>query len=697
LPGPFNISKERKFLSLSNLSNQQKEITFSHLGVLLCLCGGEGLVVFSSLLSGASDAENQFLLGYSIPRLLLLFFIICLSAFFFFLSFECFSRNKKPEWLLVLSFNPISFTLTFFLTCFFFLSFLFWPVLSLHKTWRILQGRFFPIYLWLFAITFQFTIIHIISFQKRYFQKLIFSNNSSFKTVILIFSGSLQQFAEALQNPSGFWLLPFILVFPIIFQNAIRYAFPTGYAGLYSLMAESIANNHFLLPSLIPYYGPGGIPFAYPPFSFYLMAAVTSFFKITAFEYTRWAAPFFLWLSAIPMAFLAYKITRSRLTAALAVIFFILSPRIYLWHGEAAGMTRGLALLFALSSLVFFYQTIIHFNWKTFFYAAFFLGLCVLTHPTYVEFCLISMAAIILTRQHFSKSVLVSIGIGLTALMISSPYLITTISRFGLKLFANPGNSMQTMAFIQYFTNPRLFLVILTNIGDKLSPYPLLVIFSLIGLCICLVKRNFIFLVWAFLLAFLMEGYDIVLYPCLSILAGIGLCWLTDQTKKVFRLTSLVPIGLITLTICGFYGYQSFIEISHFSPAISNSTIKAAEWLKTHSTADSKYLLISSYVDEMEWFPYLASRTPVIGSWGGEWIGTYNTQLGAVYTMADCASHQSSKCVQSILDLLKVKPDYYVVDSEFHNDQILQDLDNNPAALKVFHGSNYLIYKINYP
>jgi hypothetical protein len=681
---------------LTDLSFQNSLNIFKRLGVLFGLCGIECLVVFSSLLLGASDIENQFLLGYSIPRLLFLLLMFSFSVFFIFLSIKSFFSKNNNGWLLDLVFNPFTFSLIFSLTCLFLLSFPFWQILPM-KAWGNIQNPFLLSYLWLFALSFQFTIIHILSFKNRYFQHLINSFKAIFKPVLQYFSTSIQQFVETLQNPMGFWFLPLVIVIPFIFQNAIRFVFPTGYAGLYSLMAESIVDNRFLLPSWIPCYGPGGIPFAYPPFSFYLMATITTFFKINALEYTRWAGPFFLWFSAIPMAFLAYKITRSRFTASLTVFFFILSPRIYLWHGEAAGMTRGLALLFALSSLVFFYQTILHFSWKTCFYAALCLGLCVLTHPTYVEFCLISMLAIILTRPHFSKSVLVSIGIGLTALLISSPYLITTLSRFGLKMFANPGNSMQTMGFVQYFSNPLLFLEILTNIGNKLSPYPILVIFALIGFVMSLVKRDFLFLLWAFLLIFLMEGYDIVLYPCIAILVGIGLSGIADQSKRVFRSASLIPAGLITVTICGFYGYQSFIEISHFSPAIDNSTIKVAEWLKTHSAADSKYLLISPFVDEMEWFPYLASRTPVIGSWGGEWIGTYTAQLSAVYTMADCASHQSSECVQSILGILKVKPDYYVVDSEFHNDQILQDLDNNPAASKVFHGSNYLIYKINKP
>ncbi len=57
-----------------------------------------------------------------------------------------------------------------------------------------------------------------------------------------------------------------------LFYNAFRFSLPIAYAGMYTLMAEQIADGGFSLPMQVPYYGPGGIPFAYPPLALYVMA-----------------------------------------------------------------------------------------------------------------------------------------------------------------------------------------------------------------------------------------------------------------------------------------------------------------------------------------------------------------------------------------------------------------------------------------
>ena len=56
---------------------------------------------------------------------------------------------------------------------------------------------------------------------------------------------------------------------PLYLRDAFRYSVPMGYAGLFTQMAKQIADANFYLPIESPFYGPGGIPFAYPPFGMY--------------------------------------------------------------------------------------------------------------------------------------------------------------------------------------------------------------------------------------------------------------------------------------------------------------------------------------------------------------------------------------------------------------------------------------------
>src|SRR4030042_2512646 len=144
---------------------------------------------------------------------------------------------------------------------------------------------------------------------------------------------------------------------PLVIWNALRYQLPMGYAGFYSLMAEQMSGGGFRPPVLVSHYGPGGVPFAYPPVGLYLMAVVTRISGVTSLDYARFAGPIFTFLSLVPMYMLSRKVCQSRAGAVVATLVLAASYRSYLFHGEAAGLVRALAFLFCLSGLYLFALT----------------------------------------------------------------------------------------------------------------------------------------------------------------------------------------------------------------------------------------------------------------------------------------------------------------------------------------------------
>jgi hypothetical protein len=72
-----------------------------------------------------------------------------------------------------------------------------------------------------------------------------------------------------------FPLIVFTLALFVYFTYPFTNHYPMGYAGLYNEISDAILENSFFLPMRIPYYGPNGIPFAYPPLAFYLEALIT--------------------------------------------------------------------------------------------------------------------------------------------------------------------------------------------------------------------------------------------------------------------------------------------------------------------------------------------------------------------------------------------------------------------------------------
>ena len=59
----------------------------------------------------------------------------------------------------------------------------------------------------------------------------------------------------------------------------IGFKVPFDLGGLFYQMSIEIIKNGFLLPVSIPYYYPGGLPFAYPPLPFYIQAIVIKLFS----------------------------------------------------------------------------------------------------------------------------------------------------------------------------------------------------------------------------------------------------------------------------------------------------------------------------------------------------------------------------------------------------------------------------------
>jgi len=73
----------------------------------------------------------------------------------------------------------------------------------------------------------------------------------------------------------------------------IGFKVPFDLGGLFYQMSIEIIKNGFLLPVSIPYYYPGGLPFAYPPLPFYIQAIIIKLFSPDIFITINALPPFF--------------------------------------------------------------------------------------------------------------------------------------------------------------------------------------------------------------------------------------------------------------------------------------------------------------------------------------------------------------------------------------------------------------------
>jgi hypothetical protein len=639
---------------------------------LFLLSAVEGILATAGLLIIKSDVHQVLIFGYSAVRIIEGGFFLISAILFAVLSFKLRSDNRLLDFINRLSAKPIVFLIFVILGLAASIELLL-LALSVGTDQELSFLRLAPVSAFMAVVSIQF-----LDYQWLFVKAGILHLLAPAGNLILHLSQNIfliiASFEKSLNKTSASFLLILSFCALITIRDALIYIFPVGYGGLYALFSEQIVKNHFILPLTIPFYGPGGIPFAYPPLSFYLMAVINYLFRLAPLVYLRFAGPVLFLACSIPMFYLTKKITHSAAIACIASIFLISYPQSFVIHGEAAGMTRALALFFSLSGLYFFLRALDEFTLRITFFSGLFFGLTVLTHPTYAVFFMLSALSFSLTCGNLFKGIKVGAAVAMVGALVSSPWWLTVYFRYGANIFTAPSKSRETLGFIPLLGDPAKLLSNLAYSVSQFSRIPILPGAAIIGLVLCLFRRQFPLPVWFLIAGWISLGEELFLYPVMMITAAT-LIVVTAQNISVHKTPGAVAAsGLFAFLIFGSIYLPGMQKIYTYAPAISEDSIKMGAWLQTNSPPTSTYLFVTPNGDEAEWLPYFTRRTPSFSSWGGEWINTYQKQLHALLDIQTCAQNQSLSCVENTVKDYQVDPDYLITRT---------DLPQLSASLKI--------------
>lgn len=464
------------------------------------------------------------------------------------------------------------------------------------------------------------------------------------------------------------WYVPegclLIISAGLYFFNAFRYSYPVGYAGLYTLMSEQLGANAFQLPWTVPYYGPSTFPYAYPPAGFYLAALIIKIFNLPAFTYLRFVPPLLTLLFLVLDYILIKKITSSRIKAILGASLTATAGAVYEYHVQAAGMVRSLALVFAVASLILTWEALTsqYSRRSTYIRAALAgltLGLVVLTHLSYALFSIIGILVFTLFTKNNSwrkRNFLSMIILG-SGFLVSSLWWATILSRYGFSVLANPARShgnfevLHALEVVGIRSAPLLFVQKLIGITYNWTP---IVLVGLIvgGLVYQVLRRKWNLLAW-FILVFLIIGepnrFLLIIGSIVAadfIVSVLDLVY--DQDAKEDRINLFLYIVAVCILLSvPFYSAVKIVRSD--SPTLSDSVLEMSSWVKNNTSIYAHYLLLDGNNDLDEWIPYLTRRTPVIGNWGGEWVGNLTSLADLSNKINACISDQSYPCLQSVI------------------------------------------------
>jgi hypothetical protein len=504
------------------------------------------------------------------------------------------------------------------------------------------------------------------------------------------------------------WYIPEVCILIICaylyFFNSFRYSFPVGYSGLYALMAEELKSNSFRLPWTIPFYGPGGIPYAYPPLGFYLEAISTNIFHVSTFTYLRFIPPSLTIVFIVLDYILIRKIASSRLIAIIGISLTASAGPIYEYHVEAAGMVRALALIFAITSLIFTWDALVNQDSRRSSFlrsllAGIALGLTVLSHLSYALFSILGILIFTLfinTKKLLERFILLMVIFG-SGLFLSSLWWLRLLSRYGILFLTNPARSHGNFGVLigSFLSGIRMPIVFIQHLIGTLNNWdpPILIGLIVTGLVTLFVRRKWMLIAW-FLLVFIIIGEAdrfLIIIGCIATADALGALLLffrhSDESHLQTDFISYAT-GIAILLLLSFYG--GFRIIRSIKPSLSNSVIEVTTWIHNNTKPDDQYLLLEDNNDLDEWIPYLTHRTPLTGSWGNEWVGNLASLADLSSKVNQCIGDQSNTCLQKVINQRQLKVSFMI--SLNSNSLLNKQIEADMSWKSVFKNDQFVVF-----
>lgn len=638
---------------------------------LSSLCLLEGLILTISLVVTPADPKNAIFLGFSLKRWVLLGSIL-ISQGVIVLLLLIFNKTTGRDVIYSLLRSKV--VLIFFLLAFF-------SLLSL-----IVIYSNYSLFLWLSPILVYSMLLYgsLVSLQVIIFQLISFPNIESFGNEML----------NWFKKKNFFVWITLLGAIPLLFATAIKQDFPLGFAGLYSLMAEKILDANFYLPLSVPYYGPGGIPFAYPPFGLYIMAIFLKL-GISTWSYLRFAPPVFSLLALMPLFLLTRRISKSNLGGMIAVLLAAGSFYLFYLQTESGGVIRGLAFGLGLMSLNFLDRMFESFHWRDIILAGVFFGLTVLTHLGYSFYFALWFLVWILTHPGRKNWFGACIAVGIS-ILVALPWIIIISVRYGVSVFSNALLSHDNSHFLSFIQNPNSLFPALQNNLQSIFESPIMIVLVAAGLVYLVVTKKFTLPLLFLLILIIFQRQDHYILTISFIIVGVSISFLYRFIESKIYLPNKILQNLVfSIILFGLFfpGYiRSYLQLSEVQPLINNQMLDVGLFMRSNTLPQASYLsLFTDGSQADEWLPYISQRDPVLVLWGTEWTGTYVVQSRDNKKLVECIDFQSISCLEDWFVSTGRRPNYLIMSSSLS--QLSSSLEKSTLYEAAYVNSSYMVWE----
>lgn len=435
--------------------------------------------------------------------------------------------------------------------------------------------------------------------------------------------------------------------------NIVVPGFPYNDGAMFLQMTEELKAANYALPWFTRY-NFLDIPYAYPPFGFYLTALLSDLLPITQLELVR-VLPVIFNLLTIPAVYLLGRhFLKSRSAAAFAALIFSITASGYEWMIMGGGLTRASGYLFAILAVDQIYRMYTRRQPRYIVSAAILSALSILSHAQMGQFALVGAAVAFLffglnwTGLRYSVAVVA----GVAALV--APWFVTVISRHGFEPFRNAVSVAAPGLLLDIPTTTRMDLYLGLGTPTWLSgPASLYTNFvPVIGLLKLVFDRRWFIPAWWFvnMLAasrgaparsglFVGLAAAVVVFEVLWPALRMGVAWLRQPDRspvvsiprrRIVRVVLFIvlSIGISVAVIQSPLNYVQVPETYRFY-SVNEGDRAAMQWVSDYTLPTCQFVMVGigkwwgrDAVDE--WFPYLAERQSLTTVQGSEWLENPN-------------------------------------------------------------------------
>ncbi|XVH33367.1 glycosyltransferase family 39 protein (plasmid) [Haloferacaceae archaeon DSL9] len=472
---------------------------------------------------------------------------------------------------------------------------------------------------------------------------------------------------SAILDDGRYWLAAAVVAGAVIVAKYyLTHPYPAYATALFLHMAEILVENGYSRPETVPLYTADGLPFAYPPLMFYVMAFLIDI-GIDPLQLSR-LLPGVLYICAlIPYFYLAREFLSVR-EAGFATVAFAVTPQLFRWHITGGGTVRAAGLLLTIAGLYVGVRLFRTGNWRLVLPGMLLYGLTMLTHPVFTAYFGISYLVFFIAFSRSPRGLVHGILVAVGGTIIGAPWWYYVSNTYGSETILNASTTHGGLGIGGMDLAAAEELIF--GSGDQ---WVILTLISLVGAIYLLSRRRYAILAWFVATAVVIPQPRFRFIPGMMLISVLvageivpkAVAAVSRDERPDGAFLAVFAVLIVSMTWFGGYSVTTdpLDEERSMMPAyVDDDDIAAMNWVANETPEDAQFVVIA---DQAEWFPYVADRTNLFGPWGVEWAPaeTYEHHRTTHGQLANC---NDAACVSGILDANDVEADYvYVPKGEY--------------------------------